>query len=53
MFSLSSPGRGKSSVARKLLEGGTVRGKIAAREKVETRSCVARRETGVVFDEHA
>ena len=43
-----SPGRGKSSV-----EMGCVRGIIAAREKDETKVCVARRETGVGFDEHA
>ncbi len=32
---------------------GTVCGKIAARERVETRLCVARREMGVGFDEPA
>jgi hypothetical protein len=32
---------------------GCVRGKIAAREKVETRLWVARRETDVGFDEPA
>ena len=42
------PGRGKSSV-----EMGCVRGKIAAREKVETRVCVVRRGRDAGFDELA
>ena len=43
-----SPGRGESSV-----EMWCVRGIIAVRENVETRVCVARRETDVSFDEPA
>ncbi len=49
---MSSPVRGKSSVALQPLGGVRARA-IAAREKVETRVFVARREMGVWFNEHA